>query len=94
MTDLIEAEVLSIGDELTMSYKARDGKRKKYIAKVLDNGSLEVLGKTFTSLSYAAMCGIRDAGSTRRTVNGWSSWKFKGKKLKQIRNEYLVRKNS
>ncbi|AXT19257.1 hypothetical protein D7030_13455 [Flavobacteriaceae bacterium AU392] len=94
LSDLIEEDILNVGDELIMSYKARDGKRKKYTAIILENGSLEVLGKTFTSLSYAAMCGIKDAGSTRRTVNGWSSWKFKGKKLKQIRREYLEMKNS
>ena len=47
----------------------------KYKAVVLEDGSLELIGQQFSSPSYAALAGIQNAGSERKTVNGWTSWK-------------------
>ncbi|MBW1715418.1 MAG: hypothetical protein JRJ77_06245 [Deltaproteobacteria bacterium] len=54
-----------------------------------------VLGKKFKSPSYAALLGIQDAGSDRKTVNGWTSWKNRnGKLLADLRSEYLKQKEN
>jgi hypothetical protein len=75
LTDLVNANLLTIGEKLTMAYKPRNGQGKKYEAIVLEDGSLELLGQQFSSPSYAALAGIQDAGSDRKTVNGWTSWR-------------------
>lgn len=77
ISDLINAQFLAIGEKLYMSYKPRNGRNKNYEAIILEDGSLEVLGQKFSSPSYAALAGIQDAGSDRKTVNGWTSWKNK-----------------
>ncbi|MGC2062805.1 MAG: hypothetical protein WA610_07485, partial [Thermodesulfovibrionales bacterium] len=62
----------------------------KYEATISEDGSLELLGQTFSSPSYAALAGIQDAGSDRKTVNGWTSWKTeKGKTLADLREQLL-----
>jgi hypothetical protein len=51
---------------------------------------MNVLGKTFSAPSYAALAGIHDAGSERQTVNGWTSWKNStGKTLAELREQLL-----
>jgi hypothetical protein len=75
LIDLVKANLLTVGGRLTMIYKPRNGLQKRYEATVLEDGSLEVLGQQFSSPSYAALVGIQDAGSDRKTVNGWTSWK-------------------
>lgn len=93
ISDLIEKEYLKIGDKLKMSYKPRNGNKKTYEATILDDGSLEVLGQTFSSPSYAALAGIQDAGSDRKTVNGWTSWKTRSNKtIAELRDEFLNEK--
>jgi len=93
ISDLIEKEYLKIGDKLRMSYKPRNGNKKTYEATILEDGSLEVLGQTFSSPSYAALAGIQDAGSDRKTVNGWTSWKTKSNKtIAELRDEFLDEK--
>jgi hypothetical protein len=88
--DLISANLLKASDKLQMVYKPRNGQQKKYEALVLDDGSLEVLGQTFSAPSYAALAGIQDAGSDRKTVNGWTSWKTSsGKSLAELRDKLL-----
>ncbi|MCD6175001.1 MAG: hypothetical protein J7K65_04435 [Planctomycetes bacterium] len=95
LADLIEADLLNEGDELVMDYKPRGGSHKKYRAIVTENGNLNVLGKKFKSPSYAAIFGINDAGSNRKTVNGWTSWKNRnGKLLSDLRSDYLKQKES
>jgi hypothetical protein len=90
LIDLINVNLLSVGQQLFMSYKPRDGERRQYVATVQANGSLQVLDKTFSSPSYAALYGIQNAGSNRRTVNGWTSWKdFQDRTLADLREEYL-----
>lgn len=90
LRDLVTANLLYEGQELSMSYKPRDGARREYTATVQANGSLQVLDKTFSSPSYAALYGIQDAGSNRRTVNGWTSWKISEERtLADLREKYL-----
>jgi len=73
-----------------MNYRPRNGQLKKYEAQILEDGSLHVLNQHFSSPSYAALACIKDAGSDRLTVNGWTSWKnSKGLTLSEIRTEYL-----
>lgn len=88
--DLIVANLLSVSEKITMSYKPRNGQQKKYEATILEDGSLELLGQIFSSPSYAALAGIQDAGSDRKTVNGWTSWKtLKNKTLADLREQLL-----
>ncbi len=88
---LMSVGLLSAGDKLIMSYKPKNGERKEYEATVEDNGSLTILGKSFSSPSYAALLGIQDAGSDRQTVNGWTSWRTsQGLSLADLRTKYLT----
>lgn len=90
LADLLDASLLAVGDELVMRYKPRGGNKKTYKAVIAEDGSLEVLGRKFKSPTYAALLGIQDAGSKRKTVNGWTSWRNKdGKLLADLRAEYL-----
>jgi len=89
-TDLVKAALLNVGEKLSMSYKPRNGQPKKYEAVVLEDGSLELLGQQFSSPSYAALAGIQDAGSDRKTVNGWTSWKnLQNSTLAELREQLL-----
>ena len=90
LTDLVNSNLLTVGEKLTMVYKPRNGQQKRYEATVLEDGSLELLGQQFSSPSYAALAGIQDAGSDRKTVNGWTSWKNnKNKTLADLREQLL-----
>jgi len=95
LADLIDAGLLTVGDELVMKYKPRGGDQKIYKAVITEDGSINVLGEKFKSPSYAALLGIQDAGSDRKTVNGWTSWRNKeGKLLADLRTEYLNKKEN
>jgi len=90
LTDLVTAKLLTVGEQLSMQYKPRNGQGKKYEAIVLEDGSLELLGQQFSSPSYAALAGIQDAGSDRKTVNGWTSWKnAQNRTLADLREQLL-----
>jgi hypothetical protein len=90
LTDLVKANLLTVGEKLSMPYKPRNGQPKKYEATVLEDGSLELLGQQFSSPSYAALAGIQEAGSDRKTVNGWTSWRnSKNKSLADLREQLL-----
>ncbi len=90
ISDLLENGFLSVGQKLIMEYKPRKGNKRKYEAEILDDGSLKVLDKVYSSPSYAALAGVQDAGSDRKTVNGWTSWKTdSGKVLAGIREDFL-----
>lgn len=90
LTDLVKANLLTVGEKLSMAYKPRHGLAKRYEAVVLEDGSLELLGQQFSSPSYAALAGIQDAGSDRKTVNGWTSWKnFQNKTLAALREQLI-----
>lgn len=89
--DLISSELLRVGDKLIMPYKPRNGQPKRYEATILEDGSLALLDQIFGSPSYAALAGINDSGSTRQTVNGWTSWKTEdGRLLSELREQYLM----
>lgn len=91
IADLIDKGLLEPGQILFMEYKPRQGNKKRYEAEILENGSLKVLDQTFSSPSYAALAGIQDAGSERKTVNGWISWKTEsGEILAEIRERFLT----
>jgi len=90
LSDLIAGGLLIVGERISMTYKPRNGQPRRYEAIVLDDGSLEVLGQSFSSPSYAALAGIQDAGSDRKTVNGWTSWKNSNNKtLAELRDQLL-----
>ncbi len=91
IVDLIAAKLLAVGDTLTMEYKPRNGQKKKYEGRIEEDGTISLLGQTYSSPSYAALAGIQDAGSNRKTVNGWTSWKLKNTKITiaEIRNNYI-----
>lgn len=89
--DLIDAGKLQVGQRLQMSYKPRTGDPQEYEGTVCGDGSIELLGKQFSSPSYAALFGIQDAGSDRKTVNGWISWRTdSGELLSTLRESYLA----
>ena len=90
ISDLIEAQLLCTGQKLFMTYTPRGGDRRQFDAIVGANGSLEVLGKSFSAPSYAALLCLQNAGSSRETVNGWTSWKTAdGKTLAALRTAFL-----
>ncbi len=95
LADLLEGGFLSVGEKLVMHYKPRGGNQKKYNAVITEDGSMIVLDKKFKRPSYAALLGIKDAGSDRETVNGWTSWRNKdGKLLSDLRSDYLEQKEN
>lgn len=90
LSDLVNANLLTVGEQITMIYKPRNGQQKRYDATVLEDGSLELLDQQFSSPSYAALAGIQNAGSDRKTVNGWTSWKNKqNRTLADLREHFL-----
>lgn len=90
LSDLINSGMISEKTELFLNYKPRGGKTKNYKGTITSDGSILVLGQSYSSLSYAAFACMQDAGSDRTTVNGWTSWRLQdGKYLAQLRNEYL-----
>lgn len=90
LMDLINVGFLADGDDLFLSYQPRGGKRKKYTGVLSADGSITVLGQNYSSLSYAALACIQDAGSNRTTENGWKRWKTKdGELLSTVRSQYL-----
>lgn len=73
---LLNSKLLQVNQKLVMVYKPRNGgSQKKYTALVLEDGTLKLLEQKYSSPSYAALAGIQNAGSDRKTVNGWTSWK-------------------
>ncbi len=90
--DLINSRLLSVNQKLTMIYKPRNGgAQKKYTAIILEDGSLQLMGQIYSSPSYAALAGIQDAGSERKTVNGWTSWKTDtGKTIAEVREQLNI----
>ena len=93
LSDLVASGFLHEGQSIVHSYKPRGGENRIFNGTVMKDGSIFVLGQNFTSPSYAALACIQEAGSVRKTVNGWTSWRTKdGKLLVQVRSEYLAKK--
>lgn len=88
--DLIESKLLTAGDNLFMTYGPKNAKKQDFKATIQNDGTITVLEHNFKSPSYAALYCINNAGSSRKTVNGWISWKNKdGKLLSELREKYL-----
>lgn len=90
VSDLLQAGLIKENEKIVMNYKPRNGQQKKYVGTILKDGSIDLLDKTFSSLSYAAWSAIQDAGSSRKTVNGWTAWRTEyGQTLAEIRDKYM-----
>ena len=90
IADLLKKKLLKEGEQLFMTYGPHGAEKRRYQATVLPDGSIEVLGKSFSAPSYAALLCVQDAGSSRNTVNGWISWKTAdGKTLADLRDTLL-----
>jgi hypothetical protein len=90
--DLVEIGILQPGDKLNMTYGPRKTEKKVYEGVVGADGSITVMGKSFSSPSYAAVFAMQKAGSHRKTVNGWTSWRNSdGIFLFDLREEFLKR---
>ena len=90
IADLVAAGYLSTGESLHMYYKPKGGMQQHGTAEIQPDGSLVVLGQSFSSPSYAALKVINDAGSNRKTVNGWLAWKTDSSEtLADLRSKYL-----
>jgi hypothetical protein len=89
--DLMKGGLLAPGSRLFMSYKPKSTQeRKTYEIVIEDDGSLRADDQRFSSPSYAAMYYINKAGSPRKTVNGWTSWKTEDRRsLADLRDRYL-----
>ena len=56
------------------------------------DGSLNFMDQLYSSPSYAALAGIQDAGSDRKSVNGWTSWKTEeGETIADLRNKLSLK---
>jgi Restriction Enzyme Adenine Methylase Associated len=90
VADLLSANLLKAEESLFLAYKPRGGERRQYEGRVTATGAIEVMGKSFTAPSYAALLCVQNAGSERDTVNGWIVWKTgDGKTLADLRDELL-----
>jgi hypothetical protein len=89
--DLLKVELVTPGGKLYMSYKPKSTQeRKTYEVIVEEDGSLRADDQSFSSPSYAAIYYINKAGSPRKTVNGWTSWRTEsGVTLADLRDRYL-----
>lgn len=93
--DLLENGLIKPGEEIFLSYKPKGGQKRDFKGIINPDGSISVEGKEYSSLSYAALFCIQDAGSTRETVNGWTSWKtVDGAFLANVRDEFLKKKKN
>ena len=93
--DLLKAGLLAADDQLFMSYKRKevDEDRKTYSATIENDGSLRADDQLFSSPSDAAIYFINKAGSPRKTVNGWTTWRARadtGKLLSELREQFLI----
>lgn len=90
IADLIEAKKLQANQELYMSYQPRGGERQTYTAVIMPDGSLAVDGHIYSAPSYAALYCMKKAGSSRNSVNGWTSWRTSDDRLiSDLREEIL-----
>ncbi len=90
LSDLILSGLLRNGQKLQLNWKPRNGDKRVFEGLVRDSGEIEVLGKSFTSPSYAAVYALQSTGSSRTTENGWVKWKTEsGVLLSTLRDQYL-----
>ena len=90
LSDLIQRGMLRTGQKLLMNWKPRNGDKRVFEGLVRDDGEIEVLGKAFSSPSYAAIYALQSTGSNRTTENGWVKWRTEdGVLLSTLRERYL-----
>jgi len=93
LLDLVEDGFLHANQTLLLKYQPRGGNQHNYEGIVRSDGTIEVMGSKFSTPSYSALFCIQNAGSNRRSVNGWTKWKTEeGSSLFQIRADYLNKK--
>lgn len=93
--DLMVEGFLSNEQKIFLSYKPKNGQKFDFEGQIKADGNIIVENHEFPSLSFAALYCIQKAGSTRLTVNGWTSWKNSdGESLAEIRSKYLEKINS
>lgn len=81
--ELLDAGLLSEGQNLLLDYGPRGGERKTFSGTVRKEG-IEVDGTVY-SPSYAAVSCIQKTGSHRTTANGWIMWRTnKGEYLNEL----------
>ncbi len=86
IADLVEKGLLQVGQKLLFPYKGQT-----FEAIVTEEGNLKVAEQLFTSPSYAALYCIQQAGSQRKSQNGWKAWKTEtGELLDEIRKQSLT----
>lgn len=71
LADLLAADLLTPGETLFMTYGPRGADRRKYTATVLADGSLEVLGKSFSAppaTQHFCACRTPEAAGTLSTA--------------------------
>lgn len=71
--EFLEAQPALIGQPVYLEYGPRGSERRTYQGIIRQDG-IEVSGTVY-SPSYAAVACMRQAGSQRRTANGWMMWK-------------------
>lgn len=96
ISDLVKGAQLTVHEGLVMSYAPQGQPAVDYEATVSPSGGIQIGDRAFTSPSQAALSCMVDAGSTRRTVNGWTSWRTKvgNKLLSELREEHIKKKST
>ncbi len=73
LQELVDSRPDLIGQTLTMEYGPR-GTHRRSFSDTLRRDGVEIDGRLF-SLSYGALYCMKQAGSSRRTANGWTIWR-------------------
>jgi len=95
LSDLIQHGLLNSNDVLRFPYKPRHGEKTQFEAQLSTDGTLLVLGKEFSSPSYAAVYCMQSVGSKRKTINGWIAWRDKmGAPIFELREKLVKKLNS
>lgn len=79
LQELIVAMPLLVGAPLTLDYGPRGSERRSFQGTLRADG-VEVDGKVLSS-SYAAVYCMQEAGSPRKTANGWKIRRVNGREL-------------
>ncbi|MFO7698095.1 MAG: hypothetical protein R6X16_13180 [Anaerolineae bacterium] len=91
LSDLMRAGLLAAGEQLAMDYGPKGARRRVFRATIQADATVTVEDVPYRSLSYAALACMQEAGSNRRTVNGWTTWRTPdGRLLADLRQEYLA----
>jgi hypothetical protein len=93
LTQVIDNNLLSIGEELFFEYGPKGQKKTSFTGIVQKNG-IEVDGE-ISSVSVSSLRCIQKVSPTRTTSNGWVVWKTKdGKLINELYNKLVEMKKS